>query len=107
MLAGDSLATAFAMDLNGQVADAIGAPDEVDFFKVTLTESGRLTVRARSALPAILDTRTSLLGPEGQLLIQSDAESTGNPDDLIVQHLLAGTYFLNVEGLGTGTGPTH
>ena len=47
MLAGDSLATAFAMELNGQTADVIGTPAEVDFFKLTLNESGRLTVRAQ------------------------------------------------------------
>ena len=59
-----------------------------------------LPARAEGILTAAdaLDTRTSLLGPEGQLLIQSDGESPANRDDLIDQHLLAGTYLLQVEG---------
>src|SRR5207244_9508811 len=62
----------------------------------------RLTARAAPDAP--LGSRLSLLGPSGELLIQSDGASATDPDDLIVQHLLAGTYFLQVEGLGGGTG---
>src|SRR5439155_23392890 len=43
-------------------------------------------------------------GRDRRLLIQSDGQSATNPDDLITQHLLAGTYLLEVEGLGGGTG---
>ncbi len=61
---------------------------------VTLNESGRFTTHTRSALPAILDTRTSLLTAGGELLIQSIGRSAADQGDEIDQHLLAGTYFI-------------
>src|SRR5689334_14561115 len=72
----------------GRLDATIGAPGEVDRFQFTLAETGRLTVGTAGL---DLDTRTSLLGPDGALLIQSDGTSATDPDDLIVQHLLAGT----------------
>src|SRR5262249_4454482 len=45
-----------------------------------------------------------LLGPDGQLLIQSDGASATDPDDWIVQHLTPGTYFFEVQGLGGASG---
>src|SRR6266478_7447849 len=99
--AGASLATASLLDATATITEELRTPREVDFYQFTLPETGRLTVRTQGAS---LDTRTSLLGPDGQLLIQSDGASATDPDDLIVQHLLAGTYFLQVEGLGGGTG---
>jgi hypothetical protein len=44
-----------------------------------------------------LPTRLLLLDSQGDALVQSDGLSPTNPDDLIAQHLLAGTYFLKVE----------
>src|SRR5262245_26762582 len=70
-------------------ASAEGSLPSSDFFKVTLTETGRLTsqVHATGA-----DTRLSLFGVDGGLLIQSDGQSATNPDDRIAQHLVPGTY---------------
>ena len=42
-------------------------------------------------------TRLSLLDAQGHLIVASDGLSPNNPDDLIDQHLTAGTYFLEVE----------
>src|SRR5262249_11769210 len=72
------------------------------FFKLTVDDSGRLAARAAPGAP--LGSRLSLLGPSGELLIQSDGVSSTNPEDRITQHLLPGTYFLRVEGLGGATG---
>src|SRR5207249_4563568 len=89
-------------------ADAITAsirrPGEVDSFKVTLVEPGRLTVRTQPGTGSSLDSRTSLLDSASRLLIHSDGQSASNQDDLITQHLVAGTYFVAVEALGRGTG---
>src|SRR5262249_22888491 len=84
------------------IADSIGTPGETDFFQLTVNDTGRLTARATPG--ALLGSRLSLLGPSGELLVQSDGASATDPDDLIVQHLLAGTYFLQGEGLGGGSG---
>src|SRR5215475_8749711 len=99
-----SMAAVLPLGSNDQVAGSISAAGEVDEFQVTLADSGRLTVAVQTRPGCSLDTRTSLLGPDGQLLIQSDGQSLTNHDDLITQHLLAGTYFVKVEGLGAGTG---
>jgi hypothetical protein len=47
-----------------------------------------------------LKTRLSLLDSRGQVLVQSDGLAPGNLDDVIDQHLPAGTYALQVEGSG-------
>lgn len=109
-----SLETALAIDPTGAIVEDAHAGESVGYFKVTLPESGRLTILTQVAHSShhaeeadhdsVLNTRTSLLGPEGQLLIESEGQSAGNPDDLIVQHLLAGTYFVKIEGLDGGIG---
>src|SRR5262245_5269824 len=93
--AGNSLASAVPINPSGAIADQISAPGETDFFQLTVNDSGRLTARAAPDAP--LGSRLSLLGPSGELLIQSDGVSPTNPEDLIVQHILPGTYFLQVE----------
>jgi len=56
------------------------------------------------AHPQGFTTRLSLLDVEGHVLVQSDGLSPSDGDDVIDQHLPAGTYFLQVEGTsGAGT----
>src|SRR5947208_2289001 len=98
------MAAVLPLGTNETIAGNISAPGEVDEFQVTLADSGRLTVEVQTRPGCSLDTRASLLGPGDQLLIQSDGQSLVNRDDLIAQHLLPGTYFVKVEGLGGGTG---
>jgi hypothetical protein len=81
---------------------AVGSLPSTDFFLVSLPKAGRLIagVHAQGEY-----TRLSLLGPDGQLLIQSDGQSPANPDDLIDQHLDGGTtYYLEVQGPSNGPG---
>src|SRR5437870_11579699 len=99
-----STAAVLPLGTNDRIAGDISAPGEVDEFQVTLPDSGRLTTEVQTRPGCSLGTRTSLLGPDSQLLIQSDGQSLTNRDDLIVQHLLPGTYFVKVAGLGGGTG---
>src|SRR5262245_61936487 len=98
------MAAVLPLESNDRIAGNISTPGEVDEFQVTLADSGRLTVEVQTRPGCSLDTRSSLLGPDGHLLIQSDGQSPTNHDDLIVQHLLPGTYFVRVEGLGGGMG---
>src|SRR3954451_1892335 len=99
-----STAAVVPLGTNDRIDGNISAPGEVDEFEVTLTDSGRLTTEVQTRPGCSLDTRLSLLGPDGQVLIQSDGQSLTNHNDQIVQHLLGGTYFVQVEGLGAGTG---
>src|SRR6266511_5673717 len=96
------MAAVLPLGTNETVAGSISTPGELDEFQVTLADSGRLSVEVQTRPGCSLDTRTSLLGPDDQLLIQSDGQSLTNRDDLIVQHLLAGTYLVKVEGLRGG-----
>src|SRR5947199_7129979 len=99
-----STAAVVPLGTDDRIDGNISAPGEVDEFEVTLTDSGRLTAEVQTRPGCALDTRLSLLGPDSQLLIQSDGQSLTNRDDLITQHLLPGTYLVQVEGLGAGTG---
>src|SRR5262249_16206375 len=65
-------------------------------FPLTVSETGRLTARVTPSGNSTLVPRLTLLGPNGQVLIQSN-------DGTIVQHLQAGTYTLTVSA-GAGAG---
>ena len=100
----DTTAAATRLVPNSRTTGTLTTTD-VDFFRLTLTEPGRLTARVHAeGFP----TRLSLYDSLGRPLIQSDGQSPSQGDDLIVQHLAgeAGgtTYFLKVEGLSGGTG---
>jgi hypothetical protein len=54
--------------------------------------------------PQGLTTQLSLLDSQGRLLVQGDGLSPSDPDNLIAQQLVSGSYFLNVERTsGAGT----
>ena len=74
-----------------------GAGPSADVFRISPTEAGRLFATVH---PQGVATRLSLLDDQGRRMIQSDGVSPSNPDDVIDQHLLAGTYFLKVESTG-------
>jgi hypothetical protein len=100
----DTPATAQNIERTSQTTGAVTSQD-ADFFRLVLTAAGRLTARAEAVG---VNTRLSLLDGQGRLLIQSEGESPGHPDDRIAQHLdgtdAGTTYFLQVEALGGGTG---
>jgi len=50
--------------------------------------------------PQGLTTQLSLLDSQGQLLVQSDGISPTDPDDLIAQQVVSGSYFLKVDSTG-------
>ncbi len=103
----DTPAAANAIPLAGQVIGTAGAGD-VDWFRLSVTQAGRLTARLNA--PGFA-ARLSLFstGPAGtNLLVQSDGASPTDPDGLISLHLqgdAAGTpYLLRVEGLDARAG---
>jgi hypothetical protein len=91
------------LDPNGTAAGAVANPGDTAVFQVTIDQPGRLTVHTH-ADDGSLDTRTKLIGPGDSFLAQSDAASVTNPDDLIVQHVDPGDYFVVVGGIAGGTG---
>ena len=85
-----------AQPLTGDMATGTIAPGGLDFFRIDPTTDQLLIaqVRAEGA-----HTRLSLLDGQGHLLVQSDGLSSTDRDNLIAQHLTAGTDYLEVEGL--------
>ena len=55
---------------------------------------------SRRSTPQGLTTQLSLLDSQGQVLVQSDGLSSSDPDDLIAQQLVSGSYFLKVDSTG-------
>ena len=64
------------------------APGEVAFFQLDPTTDGRLVARVHAEGAT---TRLSLLGGQGQVLMQSDGQSPASQDDQIDLHVPAGT----------------
>jgi FG-GAP-like repeat len=104
LLSGSSLALPVPISPGGTVEGLIATAGTADFYQVTLAESGRLTVSTQPDAGTSATVRLSLLVPDGQLLIQSEGQSSSNHDGLIIQNVVAGTYVLEVTGLGSGTG---
>jgi hypothetical protein len=87
------------LTLNTQVAGTLTAPGQADSYPFTVTTflgSGRLTATVATTTPNFVP-RLTLLGPDGQVLIQSD-------NGQIVQALQPGSYSLVVtarSGIGS------
>src|SRR5205807_1335189 len=96
------MAAVVPLGANDSIDGTLLTSGEVDQFQFILPDNGRLTALVHTG--SALHTRLSLLGPDGQLLIQSDGQAPLDSDDLIVQHLLKGTYSVTVTGLGSGLG---
>jgi hypothetical protein len=74
--------------------------DQVDSFRIDTSGDGRLVVQVH---PEGMITRLSLRDAQGHLIVPSDGLSPSDPDNLIDQHLAAGSFLLEVESTaGTG-----
>ncbi len=71
-----------------------GQSGEVDSYQIDMSAEGLLIAKV---IPDGLVTRLSLLDAQGHVLARSDGLSLGNANDLLDQHMPAGTYFLQVE----------
>ena len=99
-----------ASAMNGAVPVTIGlnASGEVNaggaiVYEIEPDSDGRLIAQTQASLGS-LKLRLSLYDGQGNLLVQSDGQSSGRPDPLIDQHVAAGADFLEVQGLA-GSGP--
>ena len=94
---GDVLAAVAPKIALGTPTTCTLAPGEVAFFQIDPNADGRLVAQVHAAGAT---TRLSLRDTQGQVLMQSDGQSPGNPDDQIDLHVQAGTDYLEVEDLG-------
>jgi len=104
MRGGAQIAVSAAVDFlphpTAEVSGRAATGQAPDVFRITVTSESRLVAHVHATG---FDTRLSLLDGTGAVLIQSEATSPTNLDDLIDQHVTAGVYFLAVEGR-TGSG---
>jgi hypothetical protein len=91
------LGTARPLATPSDVTSAPIAPGVPVLFRISPAADALLVAR-NHAVGTL--TRLSLLDGQGNVLVQSDGQSAANPDDLIVQHVIAGTDYLEVESLG-------
>jgi hypothetical protein len=73
-----------------------------EVFAIQPDASGLLDAAAHASSNS-LQLRLSLFDAQGNLLVQSDGQSSVDPDPLIEEHLEAGSYYLEVQSL-TGSG---
>jgi hypothetical protein len=99
----DTVPTADVINGNAHVHGTIGSNDR-DYFKLTVTTSGRLTATVTPADGTVLLPRLTLHGDSGQLLILSDAVDSSRASAQATQFLQPGTYYLAVSAVSAAGG---
>lgn len=79
-----------------KVVGSMDGSREIDAFEITVTEPGRLMAQSDADAGSSLDSFLGLYGPNGELLIQSDDRSSDDFGARIDQHLVPGTYYLQM-----------
>ena len=95
----DTRAGATSLSLGGSLAGQIETRDDVDYFKVEVSQAGLLTVYSTGGL----NTRGTLQNRSSDSLATDD--NGGSGDNFRIEHSVsAGTYYVKVEGVGSNTG---
>ena len=99
---GASRPTAASLPLDVPLGGVIGTPSDNDLFRLTLPRKAGLLLFTRGSL----DTDGALYNSDGEALaVNYDEVELEELNFLIARVLDAGTYYLDVEGWGRGTGP--
>ncbi len=97
-----TLETATVLTLDTQLTEAIDPGDDVDYFRIEVTETGQLSVYTTGSL----DTVGTLQDSEGRTLAENDDENL-DADEFnfrIVHDVAPGTYYIKVQSFETETG---
>ena len=90
---GDTLGRATRVGLNSTTAGSIDHADDTDYFRITITQAGTLTVETTGTT----DTYGYLQNAVGTTLAENDDGGVGR-NFQIVEHVTIGTYYVEVEG---------
>ena len=90
---GDTLGRATRVGLNSTTAGSIEHADDTDYFRMTITQAGTLTVETTGTT----DTYGYLQNAAGTTLAENDNGGVGR-NFQIVEHVTTGTYYVEVEG---------
>ena len=97
---GNDIASATGVLLSSTTKGDLETPDDIDFFRVSIPEDGRLFVRTEGST----DTLGTLFSASG-VVISSDDDDGSSGNFRIVVNLRAGTYYISVAGYtGSHTG---
>ena len=88
---GNDIASATGVLLSSTTKGDLETPDDVDFFRVSIPEDGRLFVRTEGST----DTLGTLFSASG-VVISSDDDDGSSGNFRIVVNLRAGTYYISV-----------
>ena len=99
---GNSRAEARLIAPNSTTNGRINSGGDVDYFKIQLPRAGRLTLRTNGTT----NTVGTLYTATGAAIAVNDNGCSNTPNFCIGRSLVAGTYYLKVDGFGTtATGP--
>ena len=90
---GDTLGRATRVGLNSTTAGSIEHADDTDYFRITVTQAGTLTVETTGTT----DTYGYLQNAAGTTLAEND-DGGGGRNFQIVEAVTTGTYYVEVEG---------
>ena len=96
---GDTRASATTLQVGGSVTGEIEVGDDVDVFRMDVTQAGTLTVFTTGSLDTFGDLEAS-----GGGLLESDDDTGTDRNFQIVYAVTPGTYYINVSSFGTNTG---
>ena len=97
---GNDIASATGVLLSSTTKGDLETPDDIDFFRISIPEDGRLFVRTEGST----DTLGTLFSASG-VVISSDDDDGSSGNFRIVVNLRAGTYYISVAGYtGSHTG---
>ncbi|MGP0062493.1 MAG: FG-GAP repeat domain-containing protein [Isosphaeraceae bacterium] len=82
------------LDPNTTIGGQLQGVGTSELYHVSVDANGLLAAQVD---PLGFDTRLSLLDGQGELLIESEASSTADPDDRVAMHVTPGDYFLMVQ----------
>ena len=95
---GNTPATATAITTGSNTPGQINAPTDVDYFTLSVPQSGLLVVETTGST----DTQGRLTTPDGQVLAQADSGGT-RQNFQVTRRVAAGPYLIAVTGTGTGS----
>ena len=90
---GNDIANATGVLLSSTTKGDLETPDDVDYFRVSIPEDGRLFVRTEGST----DTLGTLFAANGDLLVRDDDDGVSGNFRIAV-NLQAGTYYIRVSG---------
>ena len=97
----DTIGTADNLGINDFLSGSIATLADIDFFQITVTSTGRLTVDVEESGGSALDPRVKLFRSDQGLLVEADDISNADKKARLRQQLTSQDYFIAVSGVAS------